>query len=47
MKSGGIKVVGPAKRGDALKEQTGGFKKGKEAYSTKFGGKNAGMKKSS
>lgn len=41
----GIKVVGPEKRGDSLRVQTKGFKKGKAAYSTKFGSKSNGAKK--
>lgn len=45
MAKGGISVVGPEKRGDALKVQTKGFKSGKGAYSTKFGSKNNGAKK--
>jgi hypothetical protein len=42
MKTKGIKVVGPATRGDALEKQTSGFKKGKKAYSIKTNKKSFG-----
>lgn len=35
MKTKGIKVVGPATRGDALEAESKGFKKGKKAYAIK------------
>lgn len=39
-----IKVVGPAKRGDALKTQSKGFKGGKGAYNLKTDVKSFGKK---
>lgn len=38
----GIKVVGPPTRGDALKAQSKGFKKGKSAYDIKTNKKSFG-----
>jgi hypothetical protein len=43
-KTKGIKVVGPATRGDALEAEKKGFRKGKSAYSIKTNRKSFGKK---
>jgi hypothetical protein len=43
-KTGGIKVVGPATRGDALDKEKKGFKSGKGAYAVKVDKKSFGKK---